>query len=90
MFGLLRFRYVSIEWVVEKVHYDGGKMNSRFSETDSRNKIAESRSIYTQTKDKNKQIKQLEKLMKQAAEELDFMAAAKYRDEIIRLKENKN
>ncbi|MEE0909821.1 MAG: UvrB/UvrC motif-containing protein, partial [Bacteroidales bacterium] len=60
------------------------------SETDSRNKIAESRSIYTQTKDKNKQIKQLEKLMKQAAEELDFMAAAKYRDEIIRLKENKN
>ncbi|MBO7228973.1 MAG: excinuclease ABC subunit UvrB [Bacteroidales bacterium] len=66
------------------------KTDSRFSETDSRNKIAESRSIYTQTKDKNKQIKQLEKLMKQAAEELDFMAAAKYRDEIIRLKENKN
>lgn len=66
------------------------KPDSRFSETDSRNKIAESRSIYTQTKDKNKQIKQLEKLMKQAAEELDFMAAAKYRDEIIRLKENKN
>ena len=66
------------------------KTDSRFSETDSRNKIAESRSIYTQTKDKNKQIKQLEKLMKQAAEELEFMAAAKYRDEIIRLKENKN
>lgn len=66
------------------------KTDSRFSETDSRNKIAESRSIYTQTKDKNKQIKQLEKLMKQAAEELDFMVAAKYRDEIIRLKENKN
>lgn len=66
------------------------KTDSRFSETDSRNKIAESRSIYTQTKDKNKQIKQLEKLMKQAAEELDFMAAAKYRDEIIKLKENKN
>lgn len=66
------------------------KTDLRFSETDSRNKIAESRSIYTQTKDKNKQIKQLEKLMKQAAEELDFMAAAKYRDEIIRLKENKN
>lgn len=66
------------------------KTDSRFSETDSRNKIAESRSIYTQPKDKNKQIKQLEKLMKQAAEELDFMAAAKYRDEIIRLKENKN
>lgn len=66
------------------------KTDSRFSETDSRNKIAESRSIYTQTKDKNKQIKQLEKLMKQAAEELDFMAAAKCRDEIIRLKENKN
>ena len=66
------------------------KTDSRFSETDSRNKIAESRNIYTQTKDKNKQIKQLEKLMKQAAEELDFMAAAKYRDEIIRLKENKN
>lgn len=66
------------------------KTDSKFSETDSRNKIAESRSIYTQTKDKNKQIKQLEKLMKQAAEELDFMAAAKYRDEIIRLKENKN
>jgi len=63
---------------------------SRSDKTDSRNKIAESRSIYTQTKDKNKQIKQLEKLMKQAAEELDFMAAAKYRDEIIRLKENKN
>ena len=36
LFGLLRFRYVSIEWVAEKVHYDGGKMNSRFSETDSR------------------------------------------------------
>ncbi len=66
------------------------KTDSRFSETDSRNEIAESRSIYTQTKDKNKQIKQLEKLMKQAAEELDFMSAAKYRDEIIRLKENKN
>lgn len=66
------------------------KTDSRFSETDSRNKIAESRSIYTQTKDKNKQIKQLEKLMKQAAEELDFMAAAKYRDEIIRLKDSTN
>lgn len=66
------------------------KTDSRFSETDSRNKIAESRSIYTQTKDKNKQIKQLEKLMKQAAEELDFMAAAKYRDEIIRLKQDNN
>lgn len=66
------------------------KTDSRFSETDSKNKIAESRSIYTQTKDKNKQIKQLEKLMKQAAEELDFMSAAKYRDEIIKLKENKN
>ena len=66
------------------------KTDSRFSETYSRNKIAESRSIYTQTKDKNKQIKQLEKLMKQAAEELDFMAAAKYRDEIIRLKDSTN
>lgn len=66
------------------------KTDSRFSETDSKNKIAESRSIYTQTKDKNKQIKQLEKLMKQAAEELDFMAAAKYRDEIIRLKDSTN
>lgn len=63
---------------------------SRSDKTDSRNKIAESRSIYTQTKDKNKQIKQLEKLMKQAAEELDFMAAAKYRDEIIRLKDSTN
>lgn len=36
LFGLLKFRYVSIEWVAENVHYDDAKMNSRFSETDSR------------------------------------------------------
>ena len=43
----------------------------------------------TTTKDIDKQIRQLEKLMQQAAAELNFMDAAMYRDQIKKLKEEK-
>ncbi|MBO5963262.1 MAG: excinuclease ABC subunit UvrB [Bacteroidales bacterium] len=62
---------------------------SKNKETNLENNLSESRIEYSKTKNKDKQIKNLEKLMKQAAEELNFLDAAKYRDEIKRLKENK-
>lgn len=43
----------------------------------------------TTAKDIDKQIRQLEKLMQQAAAELNFMDAAMYRDQIKKLKEEK-
>ncbi len=61
---------------------------SKDRETNLENNLSESRNEYTKTKNRDKQIKNLEKLMKQAAEELNFLDAAKYRDEIKRLKEN--
>ncbi len=45
---------------------------------------------YKQIKNTEKQIRQLEKLMQQAARELNFLDAAKYRDEILKLKAEKN
>ncbi len=66
-----------------------GSTESKNKETNLENNLSESRIEYSKTKNKDKQIKNLEKLMKQAAEELNFLDAAKYRDEIKRLKENK-
>lgn len=52
-------------------------------------KISESTTIYRTEKDRQKAIRNLEKLMQQAVKELDFLVAARYRDEIERIrKEN--
>ena len=51
------------------------------------NKVGEGDIIYKNEKDKQKAIKSLTKKMKDAAMELDFKAAAKYRDEINKLKQ---
>ena len=50
-------------------------------------KVGEGDIIYKSEKDKQKAIKSLTKKMKDAAMELDFKAAAKYRDEINKLKQ---
>src|SRR5690554_6541190 len=50
-------------------------------------KVGEGDIIYKSEKDKQKAIKSLTKKMKDAAIELDFKAAAKYRDEINKLKQ---
>ncbi|MDD2577013.1 MAG: UvrB/UvrC motif-containing protein, partial [Bacteroidales bacterium] len=50
-------------------------------------KVGEGDIIYKNEKDKQKAIKSLTKKMKDAAMELDFKAAAKYRDEINKLKQ---
>ncbi|MDD4684187.1 MAG: excinuclease ABC subunit UvrB [Bacteroidales bacterium] len=52
-------------------------------------KISESTTTYRTDKDRQKAIRNLEKLMQQAVKELDFLVAARYRDEIERIrKEN--
>ena len=49
-------------------------------------KISESTTIYRTDKDRQKAIRNLEKLMQQAVKELDFLVAARYRDEIDRIR----
>ncbi|MFA7081716.1 MAG: excinuclease ABC subunit UvrB [Bacteroidales bacterium] len=49
-------------------------------------KISESTTIYRTEKDRQKAIRNLEKLMQQAVKELDFLVAARYRDEIERIR----
>ena len=59
-------------------------------EKERTNVISEKKSAYhNKPKDIEKQIKQLEKLMQQAARELNFLDAAKYRDEINELKKER-
>ena len=49
-------------------------------------KIEEGKTIYRTEKEKQKAIRNLEKLMQDAVKELDFLVAARYRDEIERIK----
>ena len=59
-------------------------------EKERANVVSEKKSAYhNKPKDIEKQIKQLEKLMQQAARELNFLEAAKYRDEINELKKER-
>lgn len=52
-------------------------------------KVEESTKFYRTSKDKQKAIKNLQQLMQQAVKDLDFLVAARYRDEIERIKKEK-
>lgn len=52
-------------------------------------KVEESPTFYKSAKDKQKAIKSLQQLMQQAVKDLDFLVAARYRDEIERIKKEK-
>ena len=52
-------------------------------------KVGESTTIYHTQKDRQKAIRNFEKLMQQAVKDLDFLVAARYRDEIERIKKEK-
>lgn len=52
-------------------------------------KINETKTIYRNDKDRQKAIRNLERLMQQAVKDLDFLVAAQYRDEIERIKNDK-
>ncbi len=52
-------------------------------------KISETPTIYRTDKDRQKAIRNLEKLMQQAVKDLDFLVAARYRDEIERIRKEK-
>ena len=52
-------------------------------------KVEESPTFYKSAKDKQKAIKNLQQLMQQAVKDLDFLVAARYRDEIERIKKEK-
>ncbi len=53
-------------------------------------KVAEPEPVYLSQKDIEKKIRETRKLMETAAKELDFVKAAKYRDEIKKLEEMKS
>lgn len=53
-------------------------------------KVAEPEPVYLSQKDIEKKIRETRKLMEAAAKELDFVKAAKYRDEIKKLEEMKS
>lgn len=53
-------------------------------------KVAEPEAVYLSQKDIEKKIRETRKLMETAAKELDFVKAAKYRDEIKKLEEMKS
>ncbi|MGM9820916.1 MAG: excinuclease ABC subunit UvrB [Candidatus Onthomorpha sp.] len=82
--------------VPRQVHRAIGGSITQDSSTERRNKSVVSENTTTTApkhkttqKDIDKQIRQLEKLMQQAAAELNFMDAAMYRDQIKQLKEEK-
>ncbi len=52
-------------------------------------KISETKTIYRSDKDRQKAIRNLEKLMQEAVKDLDFLVAAQYRDEIERIRKEK-
>ncbi|MDD4739488.1 MAG: helicase-related protein, partial [Bacteroidales bacterium] len=52
-------------------------------------KINETKTIYRNDKERQKAIRNLEKLMQQAVKDLDFLVAARYRDEIERIRKEK-
>jgi excinuclease UvrABC helicase subunit UvrB len=52
-------------------------------------KINETKTIYRNDKERQKAIRNLERLMQQAVKDLDFLVAARYRDEIERIKKEK-
>ncbi len=52
-------------------------------------KISEEITIYRTDKERQKAIRNLEKLMQQAVKDLDFLVAAQYRDEIERIKKDR-
>ncbi|MBP1645735.1 MAG: uvrB [Bacteroidetes bacterium] len=52
-------------------------------------KISETPTIYRTDKERQKAIRNLEKLMQQAVKDLDFLVAARYRDEIERIRKEK-
>lgn len=64
------------------------RMPQPYDTTDTKDNttVSENKSPYNKPKDLGKQIKQLEKLMQQAARELNFLDAAMYRDKINELK----
>ncbi len=57
---------------------------------DLTDQVAENKALYQSTEDLDKQIRQLRIKMEKAAQELDFLKAAQYRDEIINLQKAKN
>jgi len=61
--------------------------NNNFDEIEAiMPKVEESSTIYRTDKERQKAIRNLEKLMQQAVKDLDFLVAARYRDEIERIK----
>lgn len=52
-------------------------------------KVEESPTFYKSSKEKQKAIKDLQQLMNKAVKDLDFLVAARYRDEIERIKKEK-
>ena len=52
-------------------------------------KISETKTIYRSDKDRQKAIRNLERLMQEAVKDLDFLVAAQYRDEIERIRKEK-
>ena len=52
-------------------------------------KINETKTIYRNDKERQKAIRNLERLMQQAVKDLDFLVAARYRDEIERIRKEK-